>query len=338
MAQKNWTPKHAEALRRSLNETNTDAAALTASLLLGKAHMANLLGADNKAFYNETIRYASGVKALKSLGYSDSQILELSGSDRAAETPASADTREASIPTPVNTPLATPLTTPLTTQAESTPRFEASTPPAASTPSESSVTSNPTSAPSYSRYALALLVLGGIGFGAYQSMLPAKPAAASANSMAEPTAPANPAASEPATAAAAANTNPPQNLPEAATKPAETVPQPAPATPQAAASVPDESNTICDFSQATTAQEAVTSVPNAPKGYVHFAATENDTLLCVKDNKGVISKVRLQAKNSRSIYGEEPLTVNFSKEHKPTVYYQRNKIYLRPETVRATFQ
>ncbi len=328
MAQKNWTPKHAEALRRSLNETNTDAAALTASLLLGKAHMANLLGADNKAFYNETIRYASGVKALKSLGYSDSQILELSGSDRAAETPASADTREASIQTSANTPL----TTPLTTQAESTPRFEAST------PSESSVTSNPTSAPSYSRYALALLVLGGIGFGAYQSMLPAKPAAASANSMAEPTAPANPAASEPATAAAAANTNPPQNLPEAATKPAETVPQPAPATPQAAASVPDESNTICDFSQATTAQEAVTSVPNAPKGYVHFAATENDTLLCVKDNKGVISKVRLQAKNSRSIYGEEPLTVNFSKEHKPTVYYQRNKIYLRPETVRATFQ
>ncbi len=328
MAQKNWTPKHAEALRRSLNETNTDAAALTASLLLGKAHMANLLGADNKAFYNETIRYASGVKALKSLGYSDSQILELSGSDRAAETPASADTREASIQTSANTPL----TTPLTTQAESTPRFEAST------PSESSVTSNPTSAPSYSRYALALLVLGGIGFGAYQSMLPAKPAAASANSMAEPTAPANPAASEPATAAAAANTNPPQNLPEAATKPAETVPQPAPATPQAAASVPDESNTICDFSQATTAQEAVTSVPNSPKGYVHFSATENDTLLCVKDNKGVISKVRLQAKNSRSIYGEEPLTVNFSKEHKPTVYYQRNKIYLRPETVRATFQ
>ena len=290
--------------------------------------MANLLGADNKAFYNETIRYASGVKALKSLGYSDSQILELSGSDRAAETPASADTREASIQTPANTPL----TTPLTTQAESTPRFEAST------PSESSVTSNPTSAPSYSRYALALLVLGGIGFGAYQSMLPAKPAAASANSMAEPTGPANPAASEPATAAAAANTNTPQNLPEAAAKPAETVPQPALATPQAAASVPDESNTICDFSQATTAQEAVTSVPNAPKGYVHFAATENDTLLCVKDNKGVISKVRLQAKNSRSIYGEEPLTVNFSKEHKPTVYYQRNKIYLRPETVRATFQ
>ena len=51
------------------------------------------------------------------------------------------------------------------------------------------------------------------------------------------------------------------------------------------------------------------SVPNAPKGYVHFAATENDTLLCVKDRNGVISKVRLQAKNSRSIYGAEPLTV-----------------------------
>jgi hypothetical protein len=128
------------------------------------------------------------------------------------------------------------------------------------------------------------------------------------------------------------------NLTDKPAEPADKASQPAPVAAQTTASAPDESNVICDFSQPTTAQEAVKSVPNAPKGYVHFAATENDTLLCVKDRNGVISKVRLQAKNSRSIYGVEPLTVNFSKVNKPTVYYQRNKIYLREDTVRASFE
>lgn len=187
---------------------------------------------------------------------------------------------------------------------------------------------------------MAVLVLGGLGYAAYQSMLPAKIVGAPATNLAEqsPIATASAPASEPAPVAVTATNPAAQNLSDKPAEPADKGSQPAPVSAQTAAAAPDESNVICDFSQPTTAQEAVKSVPNAPKGYVHFAATENDTLLCVKDRNGVISKVRLQAKNSRSIYGDEPLTVNFSKVHKPTVYYQRNKIYLREDTVRATFE
>ncbi|MFY7859703.1 MAG: hypothetical protein ACOVQO_08440 [Limnohabitans sp.] len=187
---------------------------------------------------------------------------------------------------------------------------------------------------------MAVLVLGGLGYAAYQSMLPAKIVATPATNLAEqsPIATASAPASEPAPVAVTATNPAAQNLSDKPAEPADKGSQPAPVSAQTAAAAPDESNVICDFSQPTTAQEAVKSVPNAPKGYVHFAATENDTLLCVKDRNGVISKVRLQAKNSRSIYGDEPLTVNFSKVHKPTVYYQRNKIYLREDTVRATFE
>ena len=60
MAQKIWTPKHADALRQALTASGADVAALTASLLLGKSHMANLLGASNNAFYNEPIPIRSG--------------------------------------------------------------------------------------------------------------------------------------------------------------------------------------------------------------------------------------------------------------------------------------
>jgi hypothetical protein len=187
---------------------------------------------------------------------------------------------------------------------------------------------------------MAVLVLGGLGYAAYQSMLPAKIVATPATNLAEqsPIATASAPASEPAPVAVTATNPAAQNLSDKPAEPADKDSQPAPVSAQTAAAAPDESNVICDFSQPTTAQEAVKSVPSAPKGYVHFAATENDTLLCVKDRNGVISKVRLQAKNSRSIYGDEPLTVNFSKVHKPTVYYQRNKIYLREDTVRATFE
>ena len=187
---------------------------------------------------------------------------------------------------------------------------------------------------------MAALVLGGVGYGAYQSMLLPKVEVAPTAHTAEQTPPptSTPNAAEPAPVVATVTATATPNLTDKPAEPADKASQPAPAAAQTAASVPDESNVICDFSQATTAQEAVKSVPNAPKGYVHFAATENDTLLCVKDRNGVISKVRLQAKNSRSIYGDEPLTVNFSKVNKPTVYYQRNKIYLREDTVRASFE
>jgi hypothetical protein len=342
MAQKIWTPKHADALRQALTASGADLAALTASLLLGKSHMANLLGASNNAFYNEPIRYAAGVKALKALGYSDSQINGLSAPEVVTESAP----HQATIKAPVSAPLTTPSTLQPTTQPSPQATSQA-TPQASAQPTaqdnarleaQSPVSPQPT--PSYHWHAVVVLVLGGLGYGAYQSMLPPKIEAAPATTLAEQTPPStsSAAASEPVAVVVAATTSAAQNLSDKPAEPADKAIQPAPVTAQTAASAPDESNVICDFSQPTTAQEAVKSVPNAPKGYVHFAATENDTLLCVKDRNGVISKVRLQAKNSRSIYGAEPLTVNFSKDHKPTVYYQRNKIYLREDTVRATFE
>ena len=354
MAQKIWTPKHADALRQALTASGADVAALTASLLLGKSHMANLLGASNNAFYNEPIRYAAGVKALKAMGYSDSQIHGLSAPEEVTESVPPKATIEAPLSPPPIAPTAasqiTLPTAPPTTQPTTPPTNQPSTPATAQTSSQASAQEtagldaqspvSPQPRPAYHWHAMAVLVLGGLGYGAYQSMLPAKIVAAPAATLAEqsPIATASAPASEPAPVAVTATNPAAQNLSDKPAEPADKGSQPAPVSAQTAAAAPDESNVICDFSQPTTAQEAVKSVPNAPKGYVHFAATENDTLLCVKDRNGVISKVRLQAKNSRSIYGDEPLTVNFSKVHKPTVYYQRNKIYLREDTVRATFE
>ncbi len=354
MAQKIWTPKHADALRQALTASGADVAALTASLLLGKSHMANLLGASNNAFYNEPIRYAAGVKALKALGYSDSQIHGLSAPEEVTDSVPPKATIEAPLSPPPIAPTAasqiTLPTAPPTTQPTTPPTNQPSTPATAQTSSQASAqetagleTQSPVSPqprPAYRWHAMAVLVLGGLGYAAYQSMLPAKIVATPATNLAEqsPIATASAPASEPAPVAVTATNPAAQNLSDKPAEPADKGSQPAPVSAQTAAAAPDESNVICDFSQPTTAQEAVKSVPNAPKGYVHFAATENDTLLCVKDRNGVISKVRLQAKNSRSIYGDEPLTVNFSKVHKPTVYYQRNKIYLREDTVRATFE
>jgi len=358
MAQKIWTPKHADALRQALTASGADVAALTASLLLGKSHMANLLGASNNAFYNEPIRYAAGVKALKAMGYSDSQIHGLSAPEEVTESVPPKATIEAPLSPPPIAPTAasqiTLPTAPPTTQPTTPPTNQATnqatTPATAQTTSQASAqetarleTQSPVSPlprPAYHWHAMAVLVLGGLGYAAYQSMLPAKIVATPATNLAEqsPIATASAPASEPAPVAVTATNPAAQNLSDKPAEPADKGSQPAPVSAQTAAAAPDESNVICDFSQPTTAQEAVKSVPNAPKGYVHFAATENDTLLCVKDRNGVISKVRLQAKNSRSIYGDEPLTVNFSKVHKPTVYYQRNKIYLREDTVRATFE
>ena len=350
MAQKIWTPKHADALRQALTASGADVAALTASLLLGKSHMANLLGASNNAFYNEPIRYAAGVKALKAMGYSDSQIHGLSAPEEVTESVPPKATIEAPLSAPTAASQITLPTAPPTTQPTTPPTNQATTPATAQTTSQASAqetarleTQSPVSPlprPAYHWHAMAVLVLGGLGYAAYQSMLPAKIVGAPATNLAEqsPIATASAPASEPAPVAVTATNPAAQNLSDKPAEPADKGSQPAPVSAQTAAAAPDESNVICDFSQPTTAQEAVKSVPNAPKGYVHFAATENDTLLCVKDRNGVISKVRLQAKNSRSIYGDEPLTVNFSKVHKPTVYYQRNKIYLREDTVRATFE
>ncbi len=354
MAQKIWTPKHADALRQALTASGADVAALTASLLLGKSHMANLLGASNNAFYNEPIRYAAGVKALKAMGYSDSQIHGLSAPEEVTESVPPKATIEAPLSPPPIAPTAasqiTLPTAPPTTQPTTPPTNQATTPATAQTSSQASAQEaagleaqspvSPQPRPAYHWHAMAVLVLGGLGYAAYQSMLPAKIVATPATNLAEqsPIATASAPASEPAPVAVTATNPAAQNLSDKPAEPADKGSQPAPVSAQTAAAAPDESNVICDFSQPTTAQEAVKSVPNAPKGYVHFAATENDTLLCVKDRNGVISKVRLQAKNSRSIYGDEPLTVNFSKVHKPTVYYQRNKIYLREDTVRATFE
>lgn len=354
MAQKIWTPKHADALRQALTASGADVAALTASLLLGKSHMANLLGASNNAFYNEPIRYAAGVKALKAMGYSDSQIHGLSAPEEVTESVPPKATIEAPLSPPPIAPTAasqiTLPTAPPTTQPTTPPTNQATTPATAQTSSQASAQEaagldaqspvSPQPRPAYHWHAMAVLVLGGLGYAAYQSMLPAKIVAAPAANLAEqsPISTASAPASEPAPVAVIATNPAAQNLSDKPAEPADKGSQPAPVSAQTAAAAPDESNVICDFSQPTTAQEAVKSVPNAPKGYVHFAATENDTLLCVKDRNGVISKVRLQAKNSRSIYGDEPLTVNFSKVHKPTVYYQRNKIYLREDTVRATFE
>jgi hypothetical protein len=354
MAQKIWTPKHADALRQALTASGADVAALTASLLLGKSHMANLLGASNNAFYNEPIRYAAGVKALKAMGYSDSQIHGLSAPEEVTESVTPKATIEAPLSPPPIAPTAasqiTLPTAPPTTQPTTPPTNQPSTPATAQTSSQASAQEaagleaqspvSPQPRPAYHWHAMAVLVLGGLGYAAYQSMLPAKIVGAPATNLAEqsPIATASAPASEPAPVAVTATNPAAQNLSDKPAEPADKGSQPAPVSAQTAAAAPDESNVICDFSQPTTAQEAVKSVPNAPKGYVHFAATENDTLLCVKDRNGVISKVRLQAKNSRSIYGDEPLTVNFSKVHKPTVYYQRNKIYLREDTVRATFE
>jgi hypothetical protein len=330
MAQKIWTPKHAEALQRALTASGADVAAVTAALLLGKSHMASLLGAHNNAFYNEGIRYAAGVKALKALGYSDSQIQGLAAGEPVTES------------APPQAPLEAPVRTPLPTQsalqstahstahstAEPVAQHTAEERAQQTAPQDSTSAVSPAPSPAYHWYVVAALVLGGVGYGAYQSMLLPKAELATTTSTAEQTPP-------PATTAPAPATEP---APVVATVTATANSPAATSDAQTAASAPDESNVICDFSQATTAQEAVKSVPNAPKGYVHFVATENDTLLCVKDRNGVISKVRLQAKNSRSIYGDEPLTVNFSKVNKPTVYYQRNKIYLREDTVRASFE
>ena len=354
MAQKIWTPKHADALRQALTASGADVAALTASLLLGKSHMANLLGASNNAFYNEPIRYAAGVKALKAMGYSDSQIHGLSAPEEVTDSVPPKATIEAPLSPPPSAPTAasqiTLPTAPPTTQPTTPPTNQPSTPATAQTSSQASAQEaagleaqspvSPQPRPAYHWHAMAVLVLGGLGYAAYQSMLPAKIVATPATNLAEqsPIATASAPASEPAPVAVTATNPAAQNLSDKPAEPADKGSQPAPVSAQTAAAAPDESNVICDFSQPTTAQEAVKSVPNAPKGYVHFAATENDTLLCVKDRNGVISKVRLQAKNSRSIYGDEPLTVNFSKVHKPTVYYQRNKIYLREDTVRATFE
>lgn len=354
MAQKIWTPKHADALRQALTASGADVAALTASLLLGKSHMANLLGASNNAFYNEPIRYAAGVKALKAMGYSDSQIHGLSAPEEVTDSVPPKATIEAPLSPPPIAPTAasqiTLPTAPPTTQPTTPPTNQPSTPATAQTSSQASAQEaagleaqspvSPQPRPAYHWHAMAVLVLGGLGYAAYQSMLPAKIVGAPATNLAEqsPIATASAPASEPAPVAVTATNPAAQNLSDKPAEPADKGSQPAPVSAQTAAAAPDESNVICDFSQPTTAQEAVKSVPNAPKGYVHFAATENDTLLCVKDRNGVISKVRLQAKNSRSIYGDEPLTVNFSKVHKPTVYYQRNKIYLREDTVRATFE
>jgi hypothetical protein len=330
MAQKIWTPKHAEALQRALTASGADVAAVTAALLLGKSHMASLLGAHNNAFYNEGIRYAAGVKALKALGYSDSQIQGLAAGEPVTES------------APPQAPLEAPVRTPLPTQsalqstahstahstAEPVAQHTAEERAQQTAPQDSTSAVSPAPSPAYHWYVVAALVLGGVGYGAYQSMLLPKAELATTTSTAEQTPP-------PASTAPAPATEP---APVVATVTATANSPAATSDAQTAASAPDESNVICDFSQATTAQEAVKSVPNAPKGYVHFVATENDTLLCVKDRNGVISKVRLQAKNSRSIYGDEPLTVNFSKVNKPTVYYQRNKIYLREDTVRASFE
>lgn len=350
MAQKIWTPKHADALRQALTASGADVAALTASLLLGKSHMANLLGASNNAFYNEPIRYAAGVKALKAMGYSDSQIHGLSAPEEVTESVPPKATIEGPLSPPPIVPTAASQITLPTAPPTTPPTNQPSTPATAQTSSQASAqetagleTQSPVSPqprPAYHWHAMAVLVLGGLGYAAYQSMLPAKIVATPATNLAEqsPIATASAPASEPAPVAVTATNPAAQNLSDKPAEPADKGSQPAPVSAQTAAAAPDESNVICDFSQPTTAQEAVKSVPNAPKGYVHFAATENDTLLCVKDRNGVISKVRLQAKNSRSIYGDEPLTVNFSKVHKPTVYYQRNKIYLREDTVRATFE
>jgi hypothetical protein len=330
MAQKIWTPQHAEALQRALTASGADVAAVTAALLLGKSHMASLLGAHNNAFYNEGIRYAAGVKALKALGYSDSQIQGLAAGEPVTES------------APPQAPLEAPVRTPLPTQsalqstahstahstAEPVAQHTAEERAQQTAPQDSTSAVSPAPSPAYHWYVVAALVLGGVGYGAYQSMLLPKAELATTTSTAEQTPPPASTAPAPATepAPVVATVTATANSP-AATSDAQTV-----------AAAPDESNVICDFSQATTAQEAVKSVPNAPKGYVHFVATENDTLLCVKDRNGVMSKVRLQAKSSRSIYGDEPLTVNFSKVNKPTVYYQRNKIYLREDTVRASFE
>lgn len=350
MAQKIWTPKHADALRQALTASGADVAALTASLLLGKSHMANLLGASNNAFYNEPIRYAAGVKALKAMGYSDSQIHGLSAPEEVTESVPPKATIEAPLSPPPSAPTTASQITLPTAPPTTPPTNQPSTPATAQTSSQASAQEaagleaqspvSPQPRPAYHWHAMAVLVLGGLGYAAYQSMLPAKIVGAPATNLAEqsPIATASAPASEPAPVAVTATNPAAQNLSDKPAEPADKGSQPAPVSAQTAAAAPDESNVICDFSQPTTAQEAVKSVPNAPKGYVHFAATENDTLLCVKDRNGVISKVRLQAKNSRSIYGDEPLTVNFSKVHKPTVYYQRNKIYLREDTVRATFE
>ncbi|MEY4471464.1 MAG: hypothetical protein RIT20_1805, partial [Pseudomonadota bacterium] len=344
MAQKIWTPKHADALRQALTASGADVAALTASLLLGKSHMANLLGASNNAFYNEPIRYAAGVKALKALGYSDSQINGLSAPELVTESAPHQATIEAPLSPPPSAPTTASQITLPTAPPTTPPTNQPSTPATAQTSSQASAQEaagleaqspvSPQPRPAYHWHAMAVLVLGGLGYAAYQSMLPAKIVGAPATNLAEqsPIATASAPASEPAPVAVTATNPAAQNLSDKPAEPADKGSQPAPVSAQTAAAAPDESNVICDFSQPTTAQEAVKSVPNAPKGYVHFAATENDTLLCVKDRNGVISKVRLQAKNSRSIYGDEPLTVNFSKVHKPTVYYQRNKIYLREDT------
>ncbi len=350
MAQKIWTPKHADALRQALTASGADVAALTASLLLGKSHMANLLGASNNAFYNEPIRYAAGVKALKAMGYSDSQIHGLSAPEEVTDSVPPKATIEAPLSPPPSAPTTASQITLPTAPPTTPPTNQPSTPATAQTSSQASAQEaagleaqspvSPQPRPAYHWHAMAVLVLGGLGYAAYQSMLPAKIVGAPATNLAEqsPIATASAPASEPAPVAVAVTTSAAQNLSDKPAEPADKGSQPAPVSAQTAAAASDESNVICDFSQPTTAQEAVKSVPNAPKGYVHFAATENDTLLCVKDRNGVISKVRLQAKNSRSIYGDEPLTVNFSKVHKPTVYYQRNKIYLREDTVRATFE
>ena len=346
MAQKIWTPKHAEALQRALTASGADVAAVTATLLLGKSHMANLMGAHNNAFYNEGIRYAAGVKALKALGFSDSQIQGLTATEPVTESAPPQATLEAPVRPPLPTQSALQSTAHSTAHSTAEPaaQHKADDRAQQTAPQDSTSAVSPAPSPAYHWYAVAALVLGGVGYGAYQSMLLPKAELATTTNTAEQTpppastAPAPAPATEPAPVVATVTATATPNSPDKPAEPADKVSPPATPNAQTAASVPDESNVICDFSQATTAQEAVKSVANAPKGYVHFVATENDTLLCVKDRNGVMSKVRLQAKSSRSIYGDEPLTVNFSKVNKPTVYYQRNKIYLREDTVRASFE
>lgn len=308
MSARTWTPKHIQALQDKILEAGIEPSALAATHLFGKSQMANLLGADNKAFYSESIRYASGVKVLKSLGFEDSQIQALHlGED---------DLPDGTVTEAQDTFLAAhaPLTS---TVAASV------TPPPATTPQPNHVSPKPRSV------LWPVLIVGVLAYGFYLGFQalqgPATKDTTVPTALAEQTPLATPPENAASAPTAAASTSPMLGLP------------PTQALPITAATVVDAVD-ICDFSKTTADTQVIASQATGPKGYVHFSANEHSTLLCTKDRKGQVVKVELAAHASRSVYGEAPFTVNFSKDRKPTVFYQQTKVNFGAGTVRAIFE
>jgi hypothetical protein len=301
-----WSAHHVHALQKAVADAGLDIATLSAKFLLSKSQAASLLGADNHAFYTEAIRLSSGIKLLKALRVSPDQIEALSLMDRppAAEVQAAPVAQTVAASLEPQTSEATTSTPPLSASRKTLPVWGW----------------------------LGLLVVG-LMAATYAAMTPKAPG----NALLTVQRPAVDAPSSPNQDALAASLAPTPPATAAAQQPTEQTPTAAISTNTTSPSVSTAVVDLCDFSQPNTALEAVKSLPNLGKGYVHFSAQEN-TSVCVQDALGKVSKINLLAQTSRSVYGQEPLTVNFDKDNKPTVYYQRNKVYLRADTQQAKFE